>query len=140
MIVVADTTPLLYLSRIGRLEILRAVHGEVVVPETVWNAALVAATRARRGWSCVWAPSSSGGPWGAEDGLQGGGGQDAEGPSVEGGLLRGQDLGLELRGQGTEPGGELLQQEACMSLQAPLRAPLHAPLRSDLPRLGSAQP
>ena len=37
MIVVADTTPLLYLSRIGRLELLCAVHAEVIVPETVWN-------------------------------------------------------------------------------------------------------
>jgi predicted nucleic acid-binding protein len=35
VIVVADTTPLLYLSRIGRLEIVHAVHAEVIVPETV---------------------------------------------------------------------------------------------------------
>jgi predicted nucleic acid-binding protein len=42
VIVVADTTPLLYLSRIGRLEIIRAVHGEVIVPETVWNELVIA--------------------------------------------------------------------------------------------------
>src|SRR4051812_37479453 len=46
-----------------------------------------------------------------EDGLEGGSGQDAEGPSVEGGLLGGEDLGLRLGGHGAEPGGELLQQE-----------------------------
>ncbi len=37
MIVVADTTPLLYLSRIGRLDAVHAVHVEVIVPVTVWN-------------------------------------------------------------------------------------------------------
>jgi predicted nucleic acid-binding protein len=37
VIVVADTTPLLYLSRIGRLGILHAVHAEVIVPVTVWD-------------------------------------------------------------------------------------------------------
>jgi uncharacterized protein len=42
VIVVADTTPLLYLSRIGRLGVVHAVHGEVVVPETVWNELVVA--------------------------------------------------------------------------------------------------
>lgn len=42
MIVIADTTPLLYLSRIGRLQILHAVHGEVIVPQTVWNELVVA--------------------------------------------------------------------------------------------------
>ncbi len=48
MIVVADTTPLLYLSRIGRLDIVHAVHAEVVVPVTVWNE-LVALRPAARG-------------------------------------------------------------------------------------------
>jgi predicted nucleic acid-binding protein len=35
VIVVADTTPLLYLSRIGRLDIVRALHVEVLVPHEV---------------------------------------------------------------------------------------------------------
>ena len=42
MIVVADTTPLLYLSRIGRLEVVRAVHGRIIIPQTVWNELVVA--------------------------------------------------------------------------------------------------
>jgi predicted nucleic acid-binding protein len=37
VIVVADTTPLLYLSRIGQLELLRALHQQIVVPATVWQ-------------------------------------------------------------------------------------------------------
>ncbi|WP_437928127.1 DUF3368 domain-containing protein [Sorangium sp. So ce291] len=37
MIVIADTTPLLYLSRIGHLDIIRAVHREILVPKTVWD-------------------------------------------------------------------------------------------------------
>jgi uncharacterized protein len=47
VIVVADTTPLLYLSRIGRLEVLHAMHGEVIVPETVWRELVVARPAAR---------------------------------------------------------------------------------------------
>ena len=35
MIVVADTTPLLYLSRIGRLGVAGALYGEVLVPREV---------------------------------------------------------------------------------------------------------
>ncbi|WP_434045153.1 MULTISPECIES: DUF3368 domain-containing protein [Sorangium] len=42
MIVVADTTPLLYLSRIGHLDVVRAVHREIVVPKTVWEELVVA--------------------------------------------------------------------------------------------------
>ena len=42
MIVVADTTPLLYLSRIGQLELLRALYQQIVVPETVWREAVIA--------------------------------------------------------------------------------------------------
>jgi uncharacterized protein len=42
VIVVADTTPLLYLSRIGQLELLRALYQQIVVPETVWREAVVA--------------------------------------------------------------------------------------------------
>lgn len=37
MIVVADATPLLYLSRISRLDVLRVHFGQVVVPLTVWT-------------------------------------------------------------------------------------------------------
>ncbi|WP_437288469.1 hypothetical protein [Sorangium sp. So ce406] len=42
MIVVADTVPLLYLSRIGNLDIVRAVHLEIVVPKTVWEELVIA--------------------------------------------------------------------------------------------------
>jgi predicted nucleic acid-binding protein len=40
--VVADTTPLLYLSRIGQLVLLRALYHQIVVPQTVWSEAVVA--------------------------------------------------------------------------------------------------
>jgi len=36
MIVVADTSPLLHLARIGRLELVPAVAGRVTIPRTVW--------------------------------------------------------------------------------------------------------
>lgn len=36
MVVVADTSPLLYLSRVGVLDLLAAAFGEVVVPAIVW--------------------------------------------------------------------------------------------------------
>lgn len=42
MIVVADTTPLLYLSRIGKLELLNALYRQVFVPATVWHEAVAA--------------------------------------------------------------------------------------------------
>ncbi|MEY4547120.1 MAG: hypothetical protein RL685_3315, partial [Pseudomonadota bacterium] len=42
MIVVADTTPLLYLSRIGRLELLQALYDQIFVPVTVWQEAVAA--------------------------------------------------------------------------------------------------
>ena len=42
MIVVADTTPLLYLSRIGRVSVLKALYQQIVVPRTVWDEAVVA--------------------------------------------------------------------------------------------------
>lgn len=35
--VVADSSPLIYLSRVGVLDLLSAVFGDVVVPRTVWN-------------------------------------------------------------------------------------------------------
>jgi hypothetical protein len=37
MLVVSDTTPLLYLARIGRLDLLCQLYVEVVVPQTVWD-------------------------------------------------------------------------------------------------------
>lgn len=37
MIVVADSTPLIALSRVGRLDLLQAIFGEVTVPEAVWR-------------------------------------------------------------------------------------------------------
>lgn len=42
MIVVADTSPLVFLSRIARLELLRALYSQVYVPSTVWHEAVVA--------------------------------------------------------------------------------------------------
>ncbi|MEI8259446.1 MAG: DUF3368 domain-containing protein [Deltaproteobacteria bacterium] len=36
MIVVADSTPLIYLARLGVLEVLASMFGEVVVPHVVW--------------------------------------------------------------------------------------------------------
>jgi len=37
MLVVSDTTPLLYLARVGRLDLLCELYVEVVVPQTVWD-------------------------------------------------------------------------------------------------------
>lgn len=37
MLVVSDTTPLLYLARVGRLDVLCELYVEVVVPQTVWD-------------------------------------------------------------------------------------------------------
>lgn len=45
MIVVADTSPLLHLARIGRLGLIPAGVGPVVVPASVWNELLRAGTR-----------------------------------------------------------------------------------------------
>jgi hypothetical protein len=37
VLVVADSSPLLYLSRVGLLEFLRTAFGDIVVPEAVWD-------------------------------------------------------------------------------------------------------
>ncbi len=37
MLVVADSSPLIYLSRLGLLEVLAVMFGDVVVPQVVWN-------------------------------------------------------------------------------------------------------
>lgn len=36
MVVIADSSPLIYLSRVGALDVLSAAFGEVVVPAVVW--------------------------------------------------------------------------------------------------------
>lgn len=46
MIVVADTSPVLHLARIGRLDLVRAVLGPVVIPRTVWAELIQPGTRA----------------------------------------------------------------------------------------------
>lgn len=45
MIVVADTSPPLHLARIGRLDLIPAVVGRVLVPRTVWKELVQAGTR-----------------------------------------------------------------------------------------------
>ena len=45
MIVVADTSPLLHLARIGRLELLPTVVGRVTIPRTVWDELIQPGTR-----------------------------------------------------------------------------------------------
>ena len=46
MIVVADTSPPLHLARVGRLDLIPAVVGRVLVPRTVWGELVQAGTRA----------------------------------------------------------------------------------------------
>jgi predicted nucleic acid-binding protein len=41
-VIVSDTSPLFYLSSIGRLRLLRELYGSVVVPERVWAEVLAA--------------------------------------------------------------------------------------------------
>jgi predicted nucleic acid-binding protein len=43
MIVVADSSPLIAMGRIGRLEILHAVFGQLLVPDAVWREVVEAA-------------------------------------------------------------------------------------------------
>lgn len=45
MIIVADTSPLLHLARIGRLSLVEAAVGPVVVPRTVWSELIQPGTR-----------------------------------------------------------------------------------------------
>ena len=44
MIVVADSSPLIAMGRIGHLEILHAVFGQLLVPDAVWREVVEAAT------------------------------------------------------------------------------------------------
>lgn len=37
MIVVSDTTPLSELAKVGKLDLLKDVYGEVLIPEEVYN-------------------------------------------------------------------------------------------------------
>lgn len=46
MIVVADTSPLLHLARVGRLDLIPAAVGPVIVPRTVWSELIQPGTRA----------------------------------------------------------------------------------------------
>jgi len=46
MIVVADTSPLLHLARIHKLDLVPAVVGRVTIPRTVWNELIQTGTRA----------------------------------------------------------------------------------------------
>jgi len=36
-VVVADSSPLVYLARLGRLELLRLLYSEVLIPDAVWR-------------------------------------------------------------------------------------------------------
>lgn len=45
MIVVADTSPMLHLGRIGRLDLVPTVVGRVTIPRTVWGELVQAGTR-----------------------------------------------------------------------------------------------
>jgi uncharacterized protein len=42
MIVVADASPLIALARIGRLDLLRAMFGGLLLPEAVWREVVAA--------------------------------------------------------------------------------------------------
>ena len=42
MIVVSNTSPLIALARVGRLDLLHAVHGDIIIPDAVFNEITVA--------------------------------------------------------------------------------------------------
>ncbi|MFN0077357.1 MAG: DUF3368 domain-containing protein [Prosthecobacter sp.] len=42
MIIVADSSPLIALMRVGRLELLRELYGTIIMPDAVWNELVVA--------------------------------------------------------------------------------------------------
>lgn len=46
MIIVADTSPILHLARVGRLDLVPAAVGPVLVPRTVWSELIQPGTRA----------------------------------------------------------------------------------------------
>jgi predicted nucleic acid-binding protein len=46
VIVIADTSPLIYLSRAGVLHVLASLFGQVVVPRLVWDEAVTARSQA----------------------------------------------------------------------------------------------
>jgi hypothetical protein len=46
MLVVADSSPLIYLSRVGVLDVLAMAFGEVIVPGVVWHEVVVARSQA----------------------------------------------------------------------------------------------
>ncbi len=39
--VVSDSSPLIYLTRLGRLEWLRVIYGSIIIPEAVWSEIIV---------------------------------------------------------------------------------------------------
>ena len=41
-VVVSDSSPLVYLTRLGRFELLRQIYGEVLIPSAVWQEVAVA--------------------------------------------------------------------------------------------------
>jgi hypothetical protein len=41
MIVVSDTSPLINLAWIGRLDLLHAIHNQILIPEAVWQEAVL---------------------------------------------------------------------------------------------------
>ncbi len=58
--IVADSAPLIYLSKIGRLDLLKKLHGKIMIPQGVWNEVVTKAqgragaseleTGTREGW------------------------------------------------------------------------------------------
>lgn len=57
VVVVADSGPLIALARIGRLDLLKKVHGQVLVPRAVWEEVAGAESEGRPGASDIRASS-----------------------------------------------------------------------------------